>query len=90
MRRGREHNTKMEFKRIQGRVFMRGPKDNRTTVSLSDNAYKALEEIAKQIDQSVPEVIGDVVEAYLSYLAKEGDIPWPEGYDPKTKKWTVS
>lgn len=88
MKRTKEHNIKMDFKRIQSRVFMRGPKDNRTTVSLSDNAHKALESIANQIDQSVPEVIGDVIEAYLSFLAKEGEIPWPEGYDPKTKKWT--
>lgn len=88
MRRRKEHNVEMEFKRIQSRIFMRGPKDNRTTVSLSENTFKALEEIAKQIDQSIPEVIGDVIESYLVFLAKEGDIPWPEGYDPKTKTWT--
>lgn len=88
MRRSREQNNGMEFKRIQSRVFMRGPKDNRTTVSLSDNAFHALESIANQIDQSVPEVIADIIETYLSFLAREGDIPWPEGYDPKTKKWT--
>lgn len=88
MRQRREHNGRMEFKRIQSRVFMRGTKDHRTTVSLSENAFKALEDIASQNDQSVPEIIGDVVEAYLFFLAKEGDIPWPEGFDPKTKKWT--
>lgn len=89
MKRSREHNTGMDFKRLQSRVFMKGPKDKRTTVSLSENAFTALEQIANQIDQSVPEVIGDVIESYLSYLAQEGDIPWPEGYDPKTKKWTT-
>lgn len=88
MKRGREHIEGMEFKRMQRRVFMRGSKDNRTTVSLSENAYKALDNIAHQIDQSIPEIIGDVLEAYLCYLAEVGDIPWPEGYDPKTKKWS--
>lgn len=42
---------------------------------------KALEFIADQTGDSVPEVIAEALEQYLTHLAKNGAIPYPKEED---------
>lgn len=65
---------------IKERFFFIGsrPKELRTTLSLTPNAHAALEFISNKSGDSIPEIICDALEAYLTHLAKNDAIAWPK------------
>lgn len=66
----------MEFT-INKRVFMRGRRNHKTTVSLTDDMYDALAKLAGETGYTVPELICEVLDQYLVFEANNGTIAMP-------------
>jgi hypothetical protein len=77
----------MKGKEPKVSIFMRGSRNKGTTLKLSELAWERVAELAHNADMTVPEVICDMIEDYLVWLAENGHIDWPEGYDHKLRKW---
>lgn len=72
---------------IKKTVFLRGVKSEKTTLSLTTSMYDALKFIAEETGDTVPEVICEALEQYLTHLLKNGAIPAPktdEEHEEKT------
>jgi hypothetical protein len=63
--------------KIKKKVFDVG-EPKRTSVSLPERMYSALEQLANITNDSVPGVIVSLLEDCLIEVAKAGDIPFPE------------
>lgn len=69
---------------IKKRNFLRGQKNIKTSVGLTKSMHTALGFISEQTGDSIPEVICEALEQYLTFLAKNNAVPWPE--DDGTEK----
>lgn len=64
---------------IKKRVFWKGVKPNKTTMSFTDNMYKALEELSIKTGQSVPDLVSESLEMFLIEMCRSGMIKPPKG-----------
>jgi DNA-binding ferritin-like protein (Dps family) len=76
----------MEFKRPRKKIFMRG-EDDRINIPVAVAAMPFLEELAADGKVTVNLLIADMIEDYLVWLAEQGEIKWPNGYDRETGKF---
>jgi hypothetical protein len=64
---------------IKKRVFWKGDKPKKTTLSLTTTMYKALEDLAKATGESIPDIICKSLEVFLVEMVKQGLIQAPKG-----------
>lgn len=67
----------MQFN-IKKRFFNIGKPVNKTTLSIPLRMYEALTFISKSTGDSIPEIICEALEQWLTHLAKEGHITFPK------------
>jgi hypothetical protein len=70
---------------IKKRMFWKGEKPKKTTLSLSIPMWSALESLSKVTGESVPDLICKTLESMLVEMVHEGLIEAPEG-ETVTKK----
>jgi hypothetical protein len=70
---------------IKRKNFDVGKPKHKTTLSLTGPMYESLVLICKQTNQSVPEVITDALEQWLTNLAEQTVIPYPNKKEEKLK-----
>lgn len=63
---------------IRIRNFFVGPNTHKTTLSIPEKAYEALQKLSELSGSSVPEVIAEGLEQYLTGLANAGQIDMPK------------
>jgi hypothetical protein len=68
---------------IKKKIFEIGTPTKKTTLSLTGTMHDALTFISEQTNQSIPEVIVEALEQYLTHLANEGVIPFPKAHKEK-------
>lgn len=73
----------MRYK-VDRRVFSRGPHDKKTTLSLSVTMHDRLETLATDYGHTIPALVSIILDQYLIQEAKDGNVEWPRGFDPKT------
>lgn len=67
----------MEFN-FRKKIFLIGEPNKRTSLYLTQRMHDALTFISKQTNQSIPEVIYEALEQYLTHLANSKAIPMPK------------
>lgn len=60
------------------RFFVRGDVKLKTTVSLPETMFDGLKFISDQTGNSIPEIIIDALDQYLTHLAENKAIPFPK------------
>ncbi len=64
---------------IKKRVFLKGDKPKKTTLSLTTNMYTALEQLSEATGESVPDIICKSLETFLVEMVRRDLIKPPKG-----------
>jgi hypothetical protein len=75
---------------IRKKIFWKGTKSEKHSLSLSKPMSEALKGLADQVGDSVPNLIAEVLEQFLVQMVKDGMIKLPPGEEDTFKELTAN
>lgn len=71
---------------IKKRIFWKGDKPKKTTLSLTLNMWNGLEELAEATGETIPDLICRSLETFLIEMVRQGMIKPPAGEEATIKQ----
>lgn len=66
---------------MKKRVFNKGPGSHTRSIRTTAAMESALAFLSQESGESINRIIQDMIDDRLQDLAKQGEVPWPEGVD---------
>ncbi len=70
---------------IKKKIFWKGPKPHKTTMSFTANMFTGLTQLSEVTGTSVPDLVCEALEPFLIEMVKQGLIPAPKGEEDSFK-----